>query len=354
MIYNLLSMSQSGVTALTVILVVVILFQIAAIVYLIVKRKRDTYSVARLATHNYSVRGLMNVKANRFFNSHRKSVKGIFIDSFIYLLLAIICVVWVFPFLYLLLTSLRVESTGLTDYVIPKQWGFDNYINLFTDEKQPFLQWYLNTLGIALVVSVINTLITLLTAYALSRMRFKGRKGLMRFMLILGMFPGFLGMICIYKILDAMGLINSELSIVGLMLVYVSGTMMGYYVSKGFFDTISKSLDEAAMIDGASRAKIFFSIILPLSKPIIIQTLLGAFVGPWGDYMMASYIVGSGGSAYKTVAIGLYAWLDISTLPKYFTRFCAGGVVVSILPIVMFFFMQRYYVAGITGGSVKG
>lgn len=291
----------------------------------------------------------------RYFKTTRKSAKNAIVDSFIYVLLVIISIVWLFPFLYLIVTSLRGESTAIVSYLFPKKWSFDNYIWLFSDPKSNFVSWYFNTLIIAIVVSLINTLITLLTAYALSRMRFKGRQGLMKFMLILGMFPGFLGMICIYYILNAMGLIGTNMSIVGLMLVYVSGSMMGYYVSKGFFDTISKSLDEAAMIDGASRARIFFSIILPLSKPIIIQTLLGAFVAPWGDYMMANYIVGRGGSEFQTVAIGLYQMIDTNTkMTDHFTHFCAGGVVVSILPIVLFFFMQRYYVSGITGGSVKG
>lgn len=291
----------------------------------------------------------------RYLKTTRKSAKNAIVDSFIYVLLAIISIVWLFPFLYLIVTSLRGESTAIVSYIFPKKWSFDNYIWLFSNPKSNFIAWYFNTLIIAIVVSLINTLITLLTAYALSRMRFKGRQGLMKFMLILGMFPGFLGMICIYYILNAMGLIGTNMSIVGLMLVYVSGSMMGYYVSKGFFDTISKSLDEAAMIDGASRARIFFSIILPLSKPIIIQTLLSAFVAPWGDYMMANYIVGRGGSEFQTVAIGLYQMIDTNQkMTDHFTHFCAGGVVVSILPIILFFFMQRYYVSGITGGSVKG
>ena len=299
----------------------------------------------------------------KYFKTTRKSAKNAIVDTFLYILLAIISIIWVFPFVYLILCSLR-EEPGMVSYLLPKKWTFDNFIYLFSGQDaqlfgtsikiSSFVSWYLNTLVIAIVVSIINTLITLLTAYALSRMRFKGRQGLMRFMLILGMFPGFLGMICIYYILNAMGMIGSSMSIVGLMLVYISGSMMGYYVSKGFFDTISKSLDEAAMIDGASRAKIFFSIILPLSKPIIIQTLLGAFTAPWGDYMMASYIVGRGGTSFKTVAIGLFEWVDATHISEYFTKFCAGGVVVSILPIVMFFFMQRYYVGGVTGGSVKG
>ncbi len=291
----------------------------------------------------------------KYFSTSKPRAGKYVTDGFIYIFLVVICVISLFPFVYLLLTSLRGESTQIVSYIFPKDWSLKNYKWLFTDPNSKFLSWYFNTLKIAIVVAVINTLITLLTAYALSRMRFPGRTGLMRFMLILGMFPGFLGMICIYHILNAMNLIGNEFSVFGLMLVYVSGSMMGYYVAKGFFDTISKSLDEAAKIDGASNNKIFWSIILPLSKPIIVQTLLGAFLGPWGDFMMAQYIVGRGASQYMTVAIGLNSMIDSNMkIIDHFTHFCAGGVVVSIVPIVLFFYLQRYYVQGVTGGSVKG
>lgn len=289
----------------------------------------------------------------RDLRKHRRGIKGYVVDGFIYILLMVISVVWLFPFLYLIVTSLRGESTAIVSYIFPKEWSLKNFKWLLTESDFP--KWYLNTLIISSVVAVLNTMITLLTAYALSRMRFNGRVGLMKFMLILGMFPGFLSMICIYHILNAMGLIGNSLSVLGLILVYVSGTVMGYQVAKGFFDTIPKSLDEAAMIDGATKNRIFWSIILPLSKPIIIQTALGAFVGPWGDYMMANYIVGSGASQYKTVAIGLYTMIDSqSKIVEHFTHFCAGGVVVSIVPIILFFYLQKYYVEGVTGGSVKG
>ncbi len=285
-----------------------------------------------------------------------KKLKNGVVNTLIYILLIVISIVWVFPFVYLVVSSLRGESTSIVQYFFPQKWSLDNYIWLFTGKDSYFVNWYVNTLIISLVVAVVNTFITLLTAYALSRMRFKGRKALMKFMLVLGMFPGFLSMICIYYLLNTLGLVASSTSIFGLMLVYTSGSMMGYMVAKGFFDTIPKSLDEAAMIDGASRGKIFWSITLPLSKPIIIQTLLSAFVGPWGDYMMASYIVGgSKGPQYQTVAVGLQSWIASQSMySKHFTHFCAGGVVVSIIPIVLFFVMQRFYVEGVTGGSVKG
>ena len=285
-----------------------------------------------------------------------KKFKNGLLNTLIYVVLAVISVLWVFPFVYLIVSSLRGESTNIVQYFFPKQWTLDNYVWIFVGEGSYFVNWYVNTLIVSLVVAVVNTFITLLTAYALSRMRFTGRKALMKFMLVLGMFPGFLGMICIYYLLNTLGLVGSSTSIFGLMLVYCSGSMMGYMVAKGFFDTIPKSLDEAAMIDGASRAKIFWYITMPLSKPIIIQTLLSAFVGPWGDFMMASYIVGgSKGPQYQTVAVGLQSWIASEAMySKHFTHFCAGGVVVSIIPIVLFFFMQRFYVEGVTGGSVKG
>jgi arabinogalactan oligomer/maltooligosaccharide transport system permease protein len=290
---------------------------------------------------------------NKHFNS-RKLKTGI-ANTALYIVLALMSIVWLFPFVYLIVTSFRGETTGISGNFFPQEWSLVNYKYLFTDPQSRFLNWYINTLIIALVVSVVNTMITLLTAYALSRMRFNGRKALMKFMLVLGMFPGFLGMICIYYLLDALGLVGNSSAIYGLMLVYVSGSMMGYYVSKGFFDTIPKSLDEAAMIDGASKSKIFFSITLPLSKPIIIQTLLGAFVAPWGDFMMANYLVGRTGEDYMTVAVGLRQWVDGQIqYQRHFTHFCAGGVIVSIIPIILFFVMQRFYVEGVTGGSVKG
>ncbi len=272
-------------------------------------------------------------------------------NIFIYILLAFITIIWLFPFVYLLLNSLRVEDTAIARYLWPKEFGLDNYIGLFTDKTYNFFRWYINTLLIAILVSIIQTIIVLVTSYSLSRMRFSGRKSLMKFMLIIGMFPGFLSMICIYRILQAIGL---ETSVFGLVIVYISGSMMGYYISKGFFDTISKSLDEAAMIDGASRHTILWKIILPLSKPIVIYTILNSFLAPWGDFMMSNFLVGRGSNTSWTVAVGLYQWLTPSNIPNYFTKFCAAGVVVSIVPVILYFVMQRFYVEGVTGGAVKG
>lgn len=274
-------------------------------------------------------------------------------NTIIYVILVLISIIWVFPFFYLIIQSLRIDNPGLSLTLFPEDWqyGLDNYIKLFTDDAYNFGRWYLNTLIIAVLTTVFQTILVLMTAYALSRLRFKGRKGLMKFMLIIGMFPGFLGMICIYKILQAVGL---QTSIFGLFLVYIAGSAMNYYISKGFFDTIPRSLDEAALIDGANRNTVFWRIIIPLSKPIVVYTVLTAFLAPWGDFMMANYLVGRGSQEAFTVAVGLQKWIQPTLSGMYFTRFCAGGVFVSIPIVVLFFWLQRYYVEGVTGGAVKG
>lgn len=267
----------------------------------------------------------------------------------IYAILTVISIIWLIPFVCILLQSFRVESTWQVGYVIPQQWGFDNYTNLF---KTDFPRWYLNTLVAALFTAVFQTIIVLCMSYTLSRFRFKGRKGLMRFMLILGMFPGMLTMIILYRVLKDLGMTQAN-AVPGLILVYVASSGMGYYVSKGFFDTIPKSLDEAARVDGATRLQVLIKIILPLSKPIVIYTILTAFMAPWGDFVFARYI-SFGTSAGQNVAVGLYNWLNKDQIAKNYTMFCAGGVLVAIPVTTLFLFLQKYYVEGVTGGAVKG
>ena len=270
-------------------------------------------------------------------------------NSTIYLVLVIISVIWLIPFVCILLQSFRVESTYQVGYVMPQQWGLDNYKNLFQTD---FPRWYVNTFVTALVTAALQTVIVLCMSYTLSRFRFKMRKPLMSFMLILGMFPGMLSMIILYRVLSDLGLTQQN-AVPGLILVYVASSGMGYYVSKGFFDTIPKSLDEAARVDGATRFQVLKKIILPLSKPIVIYTVLTAFMGPWGDYVFARYI-SFGTSAGMNVAVGLYNWLNKDQIATRYTMFCAGGVLVAIPVAVLFMCLQRYYVEGVTGGAVKG
>ncbi len=270
-------------------------------------------------------------------------------NTVIYIILIVMSVIWLFPFVCIVLQSFRIESTWQVGYVIPQKWGWDNYVALWNSD---FKRWYLNTFIIALVVAALQTVIVLCMSYTLSRFRFKMRAGLMRFMLILGMFPGMLTMIILYRVLKDLGLTQAN-AVPGLILVYVASSGMGYYVSKGFFDTLPKSLDEAARVDGATRAQVLTKIILPLAKPIVIYTILTAFMGPWGDFVFARY-VSFGTSAGMNVAVGMWNWLTPDMINQRYTMFCAGGVIVAIPVAILFMCLQKYYVEGVTGGAVKG
>ena len=276
-------------------------------------------------------------------------------NVFAHLTLIIMSVIWLFPFVCIVLQSFRSydsEYGGMVDYIVPKAFSLDNYKYLLDINQCDFIKWYANTVIIAAAVAILQTIIVLCVSFALSRMRFKGREFLMRFWLILGMFPGFLTMICLYFLLKQFGL-TQENAVPGLILISVASCGMGYYVCKGYFDTIPKSLDEAARIDGASRARVFVSMIVPLSKPIIIYQALLAFMGPWCDYIFASYVAFGNSKGYN-VAVGLYRWLNVSDFQGYFTRFCAGGILVALPVTILFMCLQRYYVEGVTGGAVKG
>lgn len=270
-------------------------------------------------------------------------------NTVIYVLLVIMSVVWLIPFIFIVLQSFRIESTWQVGYILPQKWGFDNYLALWNTD---FKQWYLNTFIIALAVAVLQTIIVLCMSYTLSRFRFKMRGPLMRFMLILGMFPGMLTMIILYRVLKDLGLTQAN-AVPGLILVYIASSGMGYYVSKGFFDTIPKSLDEAARVDGATRLQVLTKVILPLAKPIVIYTILTAFMAPWGDFVFARY-VSFGTSAGMNVAVGMYSWLQQDMISQRYTMFCAGGVIVAIPVTILFMCLQKYYVEGVTGGAVKG
>ena len=268
-----------------------------------------------------------------------------------YAVIITMCVVWLIPFICIFLESFRMESTMQVGYVIPKEWGLGNYISLLKDTD--FLIWYKNTLIIGLAVAVIQTFTVFCVSYTLSRMRFNGRKLLMNISLVLGMFPGFVTVIVLYNILSDLGMTGPG-AVPGLILVYTASSGMGFHVAKGFFDTISKSLDEAARVDGASRAQVMFKIILPLTKPIVIYTLLTAFMSPWGDFMFAKYIAHNT-SKGMNVAVGLQMLIGSpNSLAANYTKFCAGGVLVAVPITILFMCLQKYYVEGVTGGAVKG
>lgn len=267
----------------------------------------------------------------------------------VYAILTVLSIIWLLPIAWVVLTSFRAEGTAYVDYFLPKHLTLDHYIKLFTNETFPFARWFVNTFVVAIFTCIISTFITVAMAYSLSRIKFKFRNRFLKLALVLNMFPGFMSMIAIYYILKALGLTQS---LTALVLVYSAGAALGFYIAKGFFDTIPYSLDESAMIDGATRMDIFFKITLPLSKPIIVYTALLAFMGPWVDFIFAQVILGDATSKY-TVAIGLFSMLQPDTINDWFMAFTAGSVLIAIPITLLFMFMQKYYVEGVTGGSVK-
>ncbi|MEX2785465.1 sugar ABC transporter permease [Streptococcus sp. H49] len=269
--------------------------------------------------------------------------------ALVYLLLAVLSIIWLFPIAWVVLSSFRGEGTAYVNYFIPKTWTFENYIKLFNQNVFPFGRWFLNTLYVAAASCIISTFINVAMAYSLSRIKFKHRNSFLKLALVLNMFPGFMSMIAVYYILKAL---NLDQTLLALILVYSAGAALNFYIAKGFFDTIPYSLDESAMIDGARRMDIFFKITLPLAKPIIVYTALMAFIAPWIDFIFARVILGDVTSKY-TVAIGLFSMLQQDTINNWFLSFTAGSVLIAIPITLLFMFMQKYYVEGITGGSVK-
>ena len=274
-------------------------------------------------------------------------------DILRHVLLAFLAVVWLVPIVWLAATSFN-EYTGMnTSTFFPDEWSLDGYKNLLfgADTVAQFPRWFWNTFIIAVFTCLISTAFVLMVAYATSCMRFKGRKTLMNIAVIINLFPGVLAMIAVYFILKSIGLTNSHL---GLIFVYSASSGLGYLIAKGFLDTVPVSLREAAYLDGASEARVFFRVVMPMSKPIIVYTVISSFLVPWMDFVYAKMMLNAGVSAQWTVSIGLYNMLDKSLINTYFTQFCAGGVIVSIPISVLFIMMQKFYVEGVTGGAVKG
>ncbi len=266
--------------------------------------------------------------------------------------IAVLAIIWVIPIVWIVCTSFSAYDGIDPSSFLPKQWSASHYVSLFhADTVNQFKQWFLNTLIIACFTCVISTMFVLMVAYATSVLRFKMRKPLMNIAVILNLFPGMLAMIAVYFTLKTFNLTNSH---IGLILVYSASSGLGYLIAKGNFDTVPRSLCEAARLDGCTEAQIFTRVILPTSRPIVVYTVISSFLTPWMDFVYAKMILNAGISANYTVAVGLYRMLDKSLINTYFTQFCAGGVLVSIPIAILFAIMQKFYVEGVTSGAVKG
>ncbi|MCI3922356.1 sugar ABC transporter permease [Paenibacillus sp. TRM 82003] len=270
--------------------------------------------------------------------------------SYVVLILIAVCVLY--PTFWIVMSSFKVGNSLFSRSIIPDQLTIQHYLDLFQDRENRdfrFVQWYLNTVKVATISMVLGTLIQLLTAYAISRYRFYGRSTLMTTILILGMFPGFMSMIAVYLILMQLNLLGTHWA---LILVYTAGAALGMFVAKGYFDTLPKALEESARIDGAGHLKIFFTIFLPLSRPIMTYVALTTFTGAWVDFIFARLILSKARDQW-TLAVGLVEMVDSYTSTE-FTLFAAGAVLAAIPVTVLFMALQRLLVEGLTAGATKG
>ena len=284
---------------------------------------------------------------------NKKSVSSRVSNFFVHVFLAMLAAVWVLPIFWIILTSFRAEQGSYVSTFFPKGYTLANYIKLFTDRNVlNFPRMFGNTLIIAVFTCIISTFFVLSVSYSLSRMRFKLRKPYMNLAMILGLFPGCMAMIAEYYILKALGLTEGSAVRLALIIVYSAGTGLGFQIAKGYFDTIPRSVDEAAIMDGATQWQVFTRITMPLSKPIIIYTVMTSFIAPWVDFIFAKVIVRANADQF-TVAIGLWNMLQKEYINQWYTSFAAGAVIISLPIAILFVYMQKFYVEGMSG-AVKG
>lgn len=240
---------------------------------------------------------------------HDQKKRRIVGDIAAHLFLAVLAVIWLVPIVWVFAESFNKNTAPYTSSFFPKEWTLENYKVLFTDRNVlNFPKMFTTTFIIACFTCVISVIFVLSVAYCMSRMRFRVRKTFMNVVLILGMFPSIMAVTAIYFILKAMGLADGNMTIVALILVYSAGTGAGFYVMKGYMDTIPTSLDEAALLDGCTRFQVFYKIIIPICKPMIVYQAIIGFLGPWLDFVMAKVICRT--QSNYTVALGLWLMLQ--------------------------------------------
>ena len=263
----------------------------------------------------------------------------------VYAIVLLISFIFAFPCIWLILSAFNANGSLLTlDGFFPESYSFDTFKTLFTEKvEHDYMTWFGNTLFVAGISCVISTVLVLAVSYTMSRYRFKSRKQMMKVTLLLNIFPNFMNMTALFVIMTQFDLINN---LWGLILLYSSGATMGFLVQKGFFDTIPSTIYDAATLDGATDLRVFVSITLPLSKPMIVYTALTAFVWPWSDFMLPKLLLPD--KSQWTVAIGLN-WLDESK----FSIFAAGSVFIAVPIVALYIALSKYLIQGGAAGAVK-
>ena len=289
-------------------------------------------------------------KKNNLNGMHARRVTA---DIITYIFLSIMCIVWLLPFFWVIMQSFRDGKGQFISTFLPEKYTLNNYIALFKEaDVINFPRMFLNTLVLACCTCVVSTFFVLSVAYCTSRLKWKMRKPYMNMAMIINLFPGFMSMMAVYFILKALGMTEGDKIYISLVICFSAGAGTGFFVMKGYMDTIPKALDEAAMIDGCTRWQIFTKVTLPLCKPMIVYQIITSFMGPWMDFIFAKVIAGAK-AKYWTVSIGLFNMLEKEYVDTWFVRFCAGAVLVSIPIAILFIITQKFYQEAM-GGAVKG
>ena len=271
-------------------------------------------------------------------------------------LVAVLAVIYAaFPLLYVLSASLNPNGTLTGSNTLFTTFSLQNYRDLLSDPVRPYARWYANTLVIASVTAIATVLLGALAAYSFSRLRFKGRRPTLMGLLLIQMFPQLLMVVAIFLLLSALGDVIPWLGVgsaLALILVYLGGALgTNTYLMYGFFNTVPVAIDEAAKVDGAGHARIFFTLILRLVAPILAVVGLLSFVATFNEYVIASVVLGND-PRENTLAIGLYQYVS-TEFNTYWQVFAAGAVLAALPVLVLFLWLQKYIVSGLTVGSVK-
>lgn len=274
------------------------------------------------------------------------SARDIFATFGVYALLIFMALLVLTPIVWIIGASFNPMSSLLSATAFPENPTVNHYVKLIKETK--FVYWYANTLKIALINMAISVVLTSMTSYVFSRFRFKGKRAGLLSILILQMFPSFMGMMATYNILWQLNLLDTHF---GLILTYAAGQVpYNTWLVKGYLANIPRSLDEAAKLDGASNLRIFTQIVLPLMKPILIFVALSQFITPWMDFIFPRMILSS--PEKKTLAIGLYDMINANT-NNNFTTFAAGAILVAVPITILYVCLQKYLIQGVTAGANK-
>ena len=272
------------------------------------------------------------------------------------IVLAIIMLVFaLFPIVWIISASFNPTNSLVGQPLIPENPTLDNYRELLTSTIHPYKRWYINSLFITIIVMILGTTMTTLAAYAFSRFRFKSRKPLLQSVLLIQVFPNFLNMVALFLILQQIGRVMDNFGLNtygGLLLVYLGGVLgANTWLTKGYFDSIPNDLDEAAKVDGASGWQIFWDVLLPLVRPILVVVGLLTFIGTYSEYVLAKVLLTD--KSMYTLAVGLNSMVS-NQFAQNWGVFSAGALLATLPTLILFLIFQRYLVGGLTAGSVKG